>query len=70
MASINDIEELEATDGSFDILGFNQEEKNAIYMITAGLMHGGNMKFKQKVSLDFKKFRKIDTNELIYNLAA
>ena len=34
------------------------------------LMHGGNMKFKQKVSLDFKKFRKIDTNELIYNLAA
>ena len=49
MASINDVEELDATDGSFDILGFDQEEKNAIYRITAGLMHGGNMKFKQKV---------------------
>ena len=48
VASINDKEELNATDESFDILGFDQEEKNAIYRITAGLMHGGNMKFKQK----------------------
>lgn len=39
---------MNATDESFDILGFDQEEKNAIYRITAGLMHGGNMKFKQK----------------------
>lgn len=49
VASINDKEELDATDESFDILGFDQEEKNAIYRITAGLMHGGNMTFKQKV---------------------
>ena len=35
--SINDIEELDATDESFDILGFNEEEKAGIYMITAGL---------------------------------
>ena len=46
--SINDVEELAATDESFDILGFDQEEKNAIYRITAGIMHGGNMKFKKK----------------------
>ena len=46
--SINDTEELEATDGSFDVLGFNQEEKNSIYRITAALMHSGNMKFKKK----------------------
>ena len=46
--SINDKEELDATDSSFDILGFTQEEKNAIYKITAGIMHSGNAKFKQK----------------------
>ena len=46
--SINDKEELDATDESFDILGFTQEEKNAIYKITAGMMHSGNQKFKQK----------------------
>ena len=34
--SIDDTVELEATDESFDILGFTQEEKNAIYKITAG----------------------------------
>ena len=46
--SIDDKEELNATDESFDILGFDQDEKNAIYRITAGIMHGGNMAFKQK----------------------
>ena len=46
--SIDDVEELDATDGSFDILGFNAEEKAGIYMITSGLMHSGNMEFKQK----------------------
>ena len=37
-----------ATDDSFDVLGFNKSEKDAVYKIVAGLMHGGNMKFKQK----------------------
>merc|ERR1719454_537916 len=46
--SIDDVEELDATDSSFDVLGFNQEEKTAIYRITAGIMHSGNMVFKQK----------------------
>merc|ERR1711962_1029854 len=46
--SIDDVEELDATDSSFDILGFNQDEKNSIYRITAGIMHSGNMIFKQK----------------------
>merc|ERR1711937_74313 len=46
--SIDDVEELDATDSSFDILGFDQDEKNAIYRITAGIMHSGNMEFKQK----------------------
>ena len=48
VASLDDVEELAATDESFDILGFDGEEKNAIYRITAGIMHGGNMTFKQK----------------------
>ena len=48
VASIDDKEELDATDSSFDILGFDQDEKNSIYRITAGIMHSGNMIFKQK----------------------
>ncbi|XP_029381500.1 myosin-7 isoform X1 [Echeneis naucrates] len=48
VASINDAEELMATDDAFDVLGFTQEEKNSIYKLTGAIMHYGNMKFKQK----------------------
>ncbi|XP_077412941.1 myosin-1-like [Vanacampus margaritifer] len=46
--SIDDAEELMATDEAFDILGFTQEEKMSIYKLTGAVMHYGNMKFKQK----------------------
>ncbi|XP_077590534.1 myosin-8-like [Stigmatopora nigra] len=46
--SINDAEELMATDSAIDILGFNAEEKIGIYKLTGAVMHIGNMKFKQK----------------------
>ncbi|KAG9477881.1 hypothetical protein GDO78_013066 [Eleutherodactylus coqui] len=46
--SINDEEELLATDTAIDILGFSQEEKMGIYKMTGAVMHNGNMKFKQK----------------------
>uniref|UniRef100_A0A3B3WDN6 Myosin heavy chain 6 n=2 Tax=Poecilia mexicana TaxID=48701 RepID=A0A3B3WDN6_9TELE len=48
VASINDADELIATDEAFDVLGFTQEEKNGIYKLTGAIMHYGNMKFKQK----------------------
>uniref|UniRef100_A0A3B4YIN7 Myosin-7 n=1 Tax=Seriola lalandi dorsalis TaxID=1841481 RepID=A0A3B4YIN7_SERLL len=48
VASINDSEELMATDSAFDVLGFTQEEKNSVYKLTGAIMHYGNMKFKQK----------------------
>ncbi|KAM4727549.1 myosin-7-like isoform 2-T2 [Anableps anableps] len=48
VASINDAEELLATDEAFDVLGFTQEEKNGIYKLTGAIMHFGNMKFKNK----------------------
>uniref|UniRef100_A0AAQ4RHI0 Myosin heavy chain 7 n=1 Tax=Gasterosteus aculeatus aculeatus TaxID=481459 RepID=A0AAQ4RHI0_GASAC len=48
VASINDSEELIATDDAFDVLGFTQEEKNGIYKLTGAIMHHGNMKFKNK----------------------
>ncbi|XP_034960511.2 myosin-4 [Zootoca vivipara] len=48
VASIDDQEELMATDSAIDILGFNSEEKTAIYKLTGAVMHYGNMKFKQK----------------------
>ncbi|XP_051851511.1 myosin-2 isoform X1 [Antechinus flavipes] len=48
VASINDQEELMATDSAIDILGFTPDEKVAIYKLTGAVMHYGNMKFKQK----------------------
>ncbi|XP_077139778.1 myosin-4-like [Ranitomeya variabilis] len=46
--SINDEDELLATDTAIDILGFNPDEKIGIYKMTGAVMHHGNMKFKQK----------------------
>ncbi|XP_070793601.1 myosin-3 [Pituophis catenifer annectens] len=46
--SIDDQEELIATDTAIDILGFTPEEKVGIYKLTGAVMHYGNMKFKQK----------------------
>ncbi|KAL2100488.1 hypothetical protein ACEWY4_004882 [Coilia grayii] len=48
VASINDAEELVATDTAIDILGFTAEEKVTIYKLTGAVLHHGNMKFKQK----------------------
>ncbi|XP_046870534.1 myosin heavy chain, fast skeletal muscle-like isoform X1 [Hypomesus transpacificus] len=48
VASINDSDELMATDSAVDILGFTAEEKIGIYKLTGAVMHHGNMKFKQK----------------------
>ncbi|XP_010613296.1 myosin-3 [Fukomys damarensis] len=48
VASINDAEELLATDSAIDILGFTPEEKSGLYKLTGAVMHYGNMKFKQK----------------------
>ncbi|XP_037834647.1 myosin-4 [Kryptolebias marmoratus] len=48
VTSINDAEELVATDEAFDILGFSAEEKTSAYKLTGAVMHYGNMKFKQK----------------------
>uniref|UniRef100_A0A8C7KBP4 Myosin heavy chain 6 n=1 Tax=Oncorhynchus kisutch TaxID=8019 RepID=A0A8C7KBP4_ONCKI len=48
VTSINDADELMATDDAFNVLGFAQEEINGIYKLTGAIMHYGNMKFKNK----------------------
>uniref|UniRef100_A0A8C5PGQ6 Myosin-7 n=1 Tax=Leptobrachium leishanense TaxID=445787 RepID=A0A8C5PGQ6_9ANUR len=48
VASIDDSDELIATDSAFDVLGFTAEEKAGIYKLTGAIMHSGNMRFKQK----------------------
>ncbi|XP_062409634.1 myosin heavy chain, fast skeletal muscle-like [Sardina pilchardus] len=48
VASIDDKEELDATDDAIDILGFSGEEKMTIWKLTGAVLHHGNMKFKQK----------------------
>ncbi|XP_056590353.1 myosin, heavy chain 7B, cardiac muscle, beta a isoform X2 [Triplophysa dalaica] len=46
--SMDDGQELMATDHAMDILGFTPEEKYGCYKIVGAIMHFGNMKFKQK----------------------
>ncbi|KAJ8364007.1 hypothetical protein SKAU_G00128380 [Synaphobranchus kaupii] len=46
--NMDDGEEMMLTDVAFDVLGFTAEEKKSIYYLTGGIMHFGNMKFKQK----------------------
>ncbi|KAM7372302.1 hypothetical protein PAMP_009481 [Pampus punctatissimus] len=46
--NMDDGEELQLTDEAFDVLGFTPEEKMSVYKLTGGIMHFGNMKFKQK----------------------
>ncbi|CAK6970651.1 myosin-1-like [Scomber scombrus] len=48
VASIDDSEELLATDSAIEVLGFTGEEKIGIYKLIGAVMHYGNMKFKQK----------------------
>ncbi|XP_032816927.1 myosin heavy chain, skeletal muscle, adult-like [Petromyzon marinus] len=48
VTSIDDKEELMATDNAIEILGFTNDEKMSIYKLTGSIMHYGNMKFKQK----------------------
>ncbi|XP_070294323.1 myosin-13-like [Salvelinus sp. IW2-2015] len=48
VASINDKEELDATDDAITILGFTNEEKMGIYELTGAVLHHGNFHFKQK----------------------
>ncbi|XP_032899981.1 myosin-4-like [Amblyraja radiata] len=48
VASIDDKEELLATDTAIDVLGFTIDEKWGIYKLTGAVMHFGNMRFKLK----------------------
>ena len=45
---VNDQEEAQLTDEAFDILNFSQDEKMDCYKLMSGIMHMGNMKFKQR----------------------
>ncbi|CAD5211296.1 unnamed protein product [Bursaphelenchus okinawaensis] len=45
---INDKEEHQLTDEAFDVLNFSQDEKMDCYKLMSGIMHMGNMKFKQR----------------------
>ncbi|XP_069012393.1 myosin-1-like [Embiotoca jacksoni] len=48
VASIDDSDELIATDSAIETLGFTGDERIGIYKLTGAVMHYGNMKFKQK----------------------
>ncbi|XP_076340345.1 myosin heavy chain, muscle-like isoform X2 [Tachypleus tridentatus] len=46
--NVDDGEEIRLTDHAFDVLGFNETEKDNIYKIVGAVMHLGEMKFKQR----------------------
>uniref|UniRef100_A0A4X1U829 Myosin-16 n=1 Tax=Sus scrofa TaxID=9823 RepID=A0A4X1U829_PIG len=66
----DDGEEGQITDGSgwvaFDMLGFSTEEKIGVYKLTGGIMHFGNMKFKQKAR---EEQAEVDTTEVADKVA-
>uniref|UniRef100_A0A2K5Z9U2 Myosin heavy chain 16 n=1 Tax=Mandrillus leucophaeus TaxID=9568 RepID=A0A2K5Z9U2_MANLE len=51
---------------AFDVLGFSAEEKMAVYKLTGGIMHFGNMKFKQKPR---EEQAEVDTTEVADKVA-
>ncbi|XP_012494347.1 PREDICTED: LOW QUALITY PROTEIN: myosin-7-like [Propithecus coquereli] len=64
--NMDDREELQITDDAFDVLGFSAEEKMGVYKLTGGIMHFGNMKFKQKPR---EEQAEVDTTEVADKVA-
>ncbi|XP_006889696.1 PREDICTED: myosin-7-like [Elephantulus edwardii] len=64
--NMDDGEELQITDVAFDVLGFSAEEKLGVYKLTGGIMHFGNMKFKQKPR---EEQAEVDTTEVADKVA-
>ena len=48
---------------AFDVLGFTPEEKMSVFKLTGGIMHFGNMKFKQKPR---EEQAEVDSTEGVY----
>nr|XP_020137203.1 myosin-16-like [Microcebus murinus] len=55
-----------ALQDAFDVLGFSAEEKIGVYKLTGGIMHFGNMKFKQKPR---EEQAEVDTTEVADKVA-
>ncbi|TFK10558.1 inactive pancreatic lipase-related protein 1 [Platysternon megacephalum] len=64
--NMDDGEELLVTDVAFDVLGFFPEEKLGVYKLTGGIMHFGNMKFRQKAR---EEQADVDTTEVADKVA-
>ncbi|XP_059980805.1 myosin-16 [Lagenorhynchus albirostris] len=64
--NMDDGEELQVTDVAFGVLGFSSEEKIGVYKLTGGIMHFGNMKFKQKPR---EEQAEVDTTEVADKVA-
>ncbi|KHJ40863.1 myosin head [Trichuris suis] len=45
---MDDSEEMQITDEAFDVMNFEQVEKDNLYKLCAAIMHMGEMKFKQR----------------------
>uniref|UniRef100_A0A8C4DZ24 Myosin-7 n=1 Tax=Dicentrarchus labrax TaxID=13489 RepID=A0A8C4DZ24_DICLA len=68
--NMDDGEELLLTDVTFDVLGFTPEEKMSVYKLTGGIMHFGNMKFKQKAREEQAEVDSAEAHVFFYNLSS
>ncbi|KAH0626169.1 hypothetical protein JD844_000984 [Phrynosoma platyrhinos] len=68
VASIDDSEELMATDSAFDVLGFTPEEKVGVYKLTGAIMHYGNMNNIYWVQTNFLSFLDADKSAYLMGL--
>ncbi|XP_072168144.1 myosin-16-like isoform X1 [Diadema setosum] len=64
--NVNDVEEFKLTDDALTILGFEDEEKMSLYKMCGGILHFGNVEWKQRPR---EEQAEIETPELIDKVA-
>ena len=65
---VDDKEEMQITDESFDIMKFTEQEKFDLFALTAAIMHLGGMKFKQRPREEQAEIEDQKEGELACNL--
>ncbi|KAE9554526.1 hypothetical protein FO519_002282 [Halicephalobus sp. NKZ332] len=65
---VDDKEEMQITDESFDIMKFTEQEKFDLFSLTAAIMHLGGMKFKQRPREEQAEIEDQSEGELACNL--
>ncbi|XP_038064642.1 myosin heavy chain, striated muscle-like isoform X2 [Patiria miniata] len=63
--NVDDKEEMKITDDALNVLGFEEDEKLSLYQLTAGIMHFGNIKWKQRPREEQAEIESTDTADKV-----